>query len=76
MRLIHCNSLKLKEFIGDENVPPYAILSHTWGDEEVSYQEMIDAVPETRELKAGFAKIKHCCAQALVDNLEWAWVDT
>jgi hypothetical protein len=29
MRLLHSKSLELEEFIG-QNVPPYAILSHTW----------------------------------------------
>ena len=45
-----------------ERLSPYVILSHTWGDEEVSYQE-ID-LPE-RENKRGFAKIFECCRLAL-----------
>jgi hypothetical protein len=38
MRLLNSTTLKFKVFI-DEQLPPYAILSHTWGLEEVSYQE-------------------------------------
>ena len=37
MRLINIETLDLEEFIGEP--PPYAILSHTWGQEEVSFQE-------------------------------------
>lgn len=39
MRLLHCETLEFKIF-HDESVPGYVILSHTWGDQEVSYQEM------------------------------------
>ncbi|KAK4108985.1 HET-domain-containing protein [Canariomyces notabilis] len=38
MRLINVQSLELEEFLGG-NFPPYYILSHTWGDEEISFQE-------------------------------------
>ena len=71
MRLLNTATFKLREFLTD--FPPYAILSHTWGDEEVSYQE-ID-LPE-RENKRGFAKIFECCRLALGDGLDWAWIDT
>jgi hypothetical protein len=40
MRLINCITLKLEEFLGDD-IPPYAILSHTWDREEVSLAEFI-----------------------------------
>ncbi|KAF4931234.1 Vegetative incompatibility protein HET-E-1 [Colletotrichum viniferum] len=39
MRLINVNTLELEEFF-DENIPEYAILSHTWGREEVSFQDL------------------------------------
>jgi hypothetical protein len=76
MWLLDVNTLELKEFFG-RNIPPYAILSHTWGSEEVSFVEM--KKPKYREMaqhKAGFAKIKGCCEQAKRDNFEWAWVDS
>ena len=40
MRLLHTKELRLKEFV-DTEIPPYAILSHTWGGEEISYQEFL-----------------------------------
>lgn len=38
MRLINTTSLRISEFYGDK-IPPYAILSHTWGDDELTYQQ-------------------------------------
>jgi hypothetical protein len=39
MRLIDVKTLELQSF-NDNNIPKYAILSHTWGPDEVSYQEL------------------------------------
>jgi hypothetical protein len=38
MRLINVDTLEMKEFF-DHSMPPYAILSHTWGSDEVSFQD-------------------------------------
>lgn len=79
MRLLNCRRLlygqlaseAVENYYGDP--PPYAILSHTWGREEVSLQDL--AQPEVSR-KEGFKKIRYCCEQSLKDNLEFAWVDT
>jgi hypothetical protein len=71
MRLLNTSTLRLHDF--QSAIPPYAILSHTWGDEEVAFDEI--GLPEA-EKKSGFLKIKQCCAQAESDGLEFAWVDT
>jgi hypothetical protein len=73
MRLINVNNYSLSEFIG-RNIPPYAILSHTWGDDEVSLKDIQDVNAASR--KEGFKKIDFCCNQAKEDGFEWAWVDT
>lgn len=39
MRLLRVSDFKLQSFV-DEECPPYAILSHTWGREEISLQEL------------------------------------
>ncbi|KAK4693945.1 hypothetical protein P7C71_g3544, partial [Lecanoromycetidae sp. Uapishka_2] len=39
MRLLHTKSLTFEEFF-DGNTPKYAILSHRWGENEVSFKEM------------------------------------
>ncbi|KAH7128985.1 heterokaryon incompatibility protein-domain-containing protein [Dactylonectria macrodidyma] len=61
-----------KEYLGDD-VPPYAILSHTWGVEEVSFKDLIDTKGED---KFGYDKIRFCGKQALRDGLQYFWVDT
>ena len=53
--------------------PAYAILSHTWGKEEVSLQE---AEAGTGKSKAGWKKIQFCAEQARIDGLHYFWVDT
>ena len=40
MRLIDVRTLELRWF-NDDAVPKYAILSHTWGGDEVNYQEYV-----------------------------------
>ena len=55
------------------NVPAYAILSHTWGKEEVSFQ---DAEAGTGKGKARWEKIQFCAKQAAANRLQYFWVDT
>ncbi|KAJ4301912.1 hypothetical protein N0V90_004008 [Kalmusia sp. IMI 367209] len=40
MRLLDSKTLEFKEF-NESCLPRYAILSHTWGDDEVSYEDML-----------------------------------
>jgi len=74
MRLVNCTTLELEEFFGT-NIPSYAILSHTWGDSEVSFAEYTcnQAAVSTKE---GYNKIVLTCRQARLDELNYAWVDT
>ncbi|KAK1985475.1 heterokaryon incompatibility protein-domain-containing protein, partial [Colletotrichum cereale] len=59
-----------------ENPPSstYAILSHTWESEEVSFRDMEDL--EKASKKKGFIKIIKACDIAKAAGIEWAWVDT
>ncbi|OCK87344.1 HET-domain-containing protein, partial [Cenococcum geophilum 1.58] len=72
MRLLNTTSLELKDFIGS-NIPPYVILSHTWSDEEVLFD---DIQKGTAALKKGHAKLKGCCQKGAEDGFDWAWIDT
>lgn len=58
-----------------EHVPPYAILSHTWGQdiEEVTFD---DFRAGTYTGKAGYKKIQFCGDQAARDGLQYFWVDS
>jgi hypothetical protein len=77
MRLISTHDLELHDFLDDENAPPYAILSHTWEKEEVTFQDMRDrhVRPEVQSM-VGYEKIRQCCRQAQRDGYAWTWVDT
>jgi len=72
MRLLHARTIQVEEF-SEKETPPYAILSHTWGLEEVSFQQIHQADVTNR---AGYAKIKGACQQAIRDRLDYVWVDT
>jgi hypothetical protein len=54
-------------------IPPYAILSYTWGDEEVLFKDLVDGTD--KEKKESYAKIQFCGDQARRDGLKYFWVD-
>jgi hypothetical protein len=63
-----------KDFIGDDEVPTYAILSHTWeASQEVSFDEFTRGLGHE---KAGYDKIRFSALQAQRDGLHYVWVDT
>ncbi|KAH7026062.1 heterokaryon incompatibility protein-domain-containing protein [Microdochium trichocladiopsis] len=71
MRLLSVHTLKVTEF--GQDVPPYAILSHTWGEEEVSFVEIQQG---TGTGLKGYSKVYECCRQARHDGLDFVWIDT
>jgi hypothetical protein len=84
MRLINTKTGLLEEFIGDD-IPEYAILSHTWEKDEISLQEFQhltdpdfanDPKTPVGKAKAGFIKIKGCVELAASKGIPYAWVDT
>jgi hypothetical protein len=77
MRLINVDSMLLEEFVGGgSHVPGYAILSHTWEDGEVTFQDFTNLDNNIKIHKKGFAKIKKTCDLAKQDGLKYAWIDT
>ncbi|XTI89670.1 heterokaryon incompatibility protein-domain-containing protein [Cenococcum geophilum] len=74
LKLQDDGELSLAEFVGD-NIPPYAILSHTWGDdhEEVTFKDLVDGSGKS---KTGYTKIRFCTTQAAKDGLQYFWADT
>lgn len=72
MRLLNTNTGQLREF-WQEQVPKYAILSHRWGPEEVTFQEMKDGTAKT---KKGLQKVLRYCEKAKNDGFQYAWIDT
>jgi hypothetical protein len=74
LRLEDDGEFSLAEYVGN-NVPRYAILSHTWGadDEEVTFKDLTEG---TGKSKAGYSKIRFCGEEAAKDDLQFFWVDT
>jgi hypothetical protein len=68
MKLLHAKTMQMLELLG-KGTPPYVILSHTWGDDEVTFQDMRRGDAHSKQ---GFAKIARCCAEALRDGIEYA----
>jgi hypothetical protein len=73
----------------DGAIPPYAILSHTWGEdaEEVTFADLDLAKgcskpkPGYKKMFSnkkmpGYKKIRFCGEQAQQDGLQYFWVDT
>ncbi|KAK0639837.1 hypothetical protein B0T16DRAFT_310797, partial [Cercophora newfieldiana] len=84
MRLLNARTLCFQDFIG-ENVPKYAILSHTWGQGEVTFQELEAynaskasgcTVSQTTLEKPGYTKILKTAEQTVGDGLEYNCVGT
>jgi hypothetical protein len=72
MRLLHATSIELKEF-SDDSIPKYAIISHRWQDDEVSFQHIQNGSATN---KGGYSKLKLCCRQATKESFEYIWIDT
>ncbi|KAI0543543.1 vegetative incompatibility protein HET-E-1 [Xylaria curta] len=76
MRLLHrdhvTGAINLTQDLHSD-IPPYSILSHRWGPDEVTLQELSDG---TGVSKAGYRKIHFCGEQAWSDGLSYFWVDT
>lgn len=67
MRLINTTTFKLHEFLSSQ-IPKYAILSHTWDEQEISAEQLESGLIND--------KIKEFCDQAQRDGLQFGWVDT
>jgi hypothetical protein len=74
MWLVNTKTLELVSFEPNK-IPPYAILSHTWGDAELSFQDM-SRKREDIGHKSGYEKLVGVCRQASNDGHAWVWVDT
>lgn len=56
-----------------ENIPLYSILSHTWTDEEVTFNDF--TAGSYQHLK-GYQKILGCCKVSQQEGFGYTWIDT
>jgi hypothetical protein len=77
MRLLHRETdgaFGFSQYYVDD-IPSYAILSHTWGadEEEVTF---LDIQNNTAQAKVGFRKLEFCANQARSEGYTYVWVDS
>ncbi|KAK3613287.1 hypothetical protein LTR56_027973 [Elasticomyces elasticus] len=60
MRLINIHTLEFAEFY-DDQIPPYAILSHRWTDDEITYADFRKG---RRKDSVGYEKVLRLCEAA------------
>lgn len=73
MRLLSTDTLLLESFSDPALIPPYAILSHRWGDHEVLFE---DVTAHANKGVPKFDKVRRCCEQARKDGFQYVWIDT
>jgi Heterokaryon incompatibility protein (HET) len=71
MRLLHTSELRTQEF-AEGSIPEYAILSHTWDEQELSFQDVSSG--NFADL-AGFDKMRRTC-ETVRDKYRYIWIDT
>ncbi|KAF9872641.1 het domain-containing protein [Colletotrichum karsti] len=71
MRLLNVDTRRLEEYFN--NIPPYAILSHRWREEEVTLQDLDRPDHKT---KKGYVKVDRSCWLAAKHGFQYVWIDT
>ncbi|KAB8263203.1 hypothetical protein BDV32DRAFT_136253 [Aspergillus pseudonomiae] len=67
-------TFEIEEFADDQlQNRPYAILSHTWGPDEVTLQNINEHMGRSR---MGYKKVEQCCSIAHEMGYEYVWIDT
>lgn len=71
MRLLNTGNFEIKEFTDydfHDNDLKYAILSHTWDEGEVTFQDMNGTDAKN---KNGYAKLEQCCSVAKDNGFQY-----
>lgn len=77
MRLIRTQNLwEMQEFHGS-STPRYAVLSHTWEEEEVALSDLdaTSANPEGTRAKQGYSKLWNFAREAERHGCDYVWMD-
>jgi hypothetical protein len=83
MRLLNVETHQLESYVNWDTVPPYAILSHMWEEEEVLFHNIPSDCAKVKhgkvkhvKVKKGWSKILGACAEAEKPGIFHLWVDT
>ncbi|KAF4337080.1 heterokaryon incompatibility protein het-E-1 [Fusarium beomiforme] len=74
MRLINTHTLQLEFYAGGSR--RYAILSHVWGDDEVTFQDVVSGDPKEALHLDRYTKLRESCKMARSLKLDYLWIDT
>ncbi|EWG37410.1 hypothetical protein FVEG_14765 [Fusarium verticillioides 7600] len=74
MRLINTHTLQLEFYSGGSR--RYAILSHVWGEDEVTFQDVASGDPEEALHLERYSKLRESCRMARSLKLDYLWIDT
>lgn len=78
MRLLNTSTLELKSFT--RRCPEYAVLSHTWSDQEAPLEAFLPKPrwqrPAARLRKRRYPKVIASCRLARSQGYDWIWIDT
>ncbi|PMD47988.1 HET-domain-containing protein [Hyaloscypha variabilis F] len=83
MRLLNTSTLEIEMFAGQ--APGYAILSHTWDAEEVTFDDMkslggrrafLSAMSRAEKPRRSYEKILHSADFARTRGFDYIWIDT
>ncbi|KAH8650128.1 heterokaryon incompatibility protein-domain-containing protein, partial [Xylariales sp. PMI_506] len=80
MKLLRTDSLEVVEFSPDV-IPKYAILSHTWGRQEITWTDLrartsAGLVHSSVKKKEGYAKVCRSADVAARDGYHYIWIDS
>lgn len=73
MYLINVHTLELKDFL-EGHIPPYAILSHRGGSEELNFKDVLKKRAD-KKLK-GYQKLLGACRTTADRGIKYLWIDT
>ena len=76
MNLLHTETLLLSRNNLTTPFPPYAILSHRWGSDEILYSDICNGITPLAREKAGFSKLIQSCRVAASLGFAYIWIDT
>ncbi|KAI1327456.1 heterokaryon incompatibility protein-domain-containing protein [Xylariaceae sp. FL0255] len=79
MRLLNVETLKLETFQSSRyssDVPKYAILSHTWGENEILFCHIESLNKSQLENMKSYSKVRSSCFQARMDGFTHIWIDS
>lgn len=77
MRLLNTFTYQLEDFASSPGHNEYyAVLSHTWADEEILFEDVQDPESLKRCGKRGLPKLLNSCKAACEYGLRYIWIDT